>query len=68
MHALVRGVGALDDRAERDHVHAGELLAEDTALEAGVDRLELRLAPLDPPVDLAEPASSGDSGSGFQAG
>ena len=41
MHAFVWGVRKLDLRAKRNHVDAGNLLAQNAALEAGMDRLDL---------------------------
>ena len=58
MDPLVGGVGGLDHRAEGDHVHAGDLLADDAAFEPGVDRLDLRFrsdfALVDLPDDVEE--------------
>src|SRR3982750_2937627 len=58
---LVRRMGALDDGPEGDHVHAGELLSQDSAFEAGVDGFQLGVGA---ELLLMELAEGGEEGGG----
>ena len=54
MDPLVGRVRRLDDRAERDHVHAGDFLADDAALQPGMNRRDVGLRTQLPRVDLLD--------------